>query len=107
MGMEQAAKKRGGGVPAETGPELSFEEAIGRLEAIVSRLEAGDLALDEALALFEEGVRLSRLCTRQLDAAEGRIALLMEGSGGGERAGAEGEAGFRLLPTELEATERE
>lgn len=104
MGKEQAARTSGGAAPAGSGPgpELSFEEAIGRLEAIVSQLEAGDLALDEALALFEEGVRLSRLCTRQLDAAEGRIALLMEGTGG-----AEGDAGFRLVPTGPEGTERE
>ena len=57
--------------------EPSFESALERLEAIVERLEAGELPLEQALAAFEEGVALSRRCTAELEAAERRIELLV------------------------------
>lgn len=50
--------------------QLSFEEAFSELEAAVQRLEAGDLTLEEALALYERGTRLARRCSETLDAAE-------------------------------------
>lgn len=53
--------------------ELTFEQAFEQLEEAVQRLEAGDLPLAEALALFEEGTRLARLCERQLSGAELRV----------------------------------
>lgn len=56
---------------------LSFEGALEQLESTVSRLEAGELPLEEALALFEEGVSLSRRCAQTLDAAEQRIEILV------------------------------
>ena len=56
----------------------SFEEQIGALEKVVERLERGELSLDESVRLFEEGVTLSRACKEQLDAAEGKIEVLME-----------------------------
>ena len=56
----------------------SFEEQIGALERVVERLERGELSLDESVRLFEEGVTLSRACKEQLDAAEGKIEVLME-----------------------------
>lgn len=62
---------------AEAGSELSFEGALGELEETVERLEAGDMPLEEALVLFERGVRLSRQCTTTLEAAERRIELLV------------------------------
>ncbi len=49
---------------------LAFEEAFAQLEEIVGKLEAGDLALDEALALCEQGQRLAALCSSKLDQAE-------------------------------------
>jgi len=61
---------------------MRFEEALERLEFIVQELERGDQTLEESLQLFEEGVRLSRLCARLLDEAEGRIEKLLEGSDG-------------------------
>lgn len=91
MAENRAARKLADEDAPEAG-DLPFEQAVVRLEAIVSRLEAGDLALDEALALFEEGVRLSRACARQLEAAEGRIALLLEEAGG---------EGFKLEPARV------
>jgi len=59
-----------------------FEEALAGLEGIVQRLEGGDLPLDDALKLFEEGVRLSRFCSAKLDEAEKRIEILMKGAEG-------------------------
>jgi len=63
--------------------ELSFEAALSRLEAIVARLEAGNLPLDEAVALYEEGMRLVTLCGQRLDAAELRVSQLTATPGGG------------------------
>ncbi len=59
-----------------------FEEQLTALEKVVEKLERGELSLDESVALFEEGVRLSTACKKELDAAEGRIqALTEEGDG--------------------------
>ncbi len=57
--------------------ELSFEEAIKRLSAIVHTLEEGDLPLEESLRLFEEGVRLSRASQAKLDSAQKRVEELL------------------------------
>lgn len=57
---------------------LSFEDAFKRLEDIVARLEAGDLSLDESLALYEQGQQLARHCSQLLDAAELRVQRLNE-----------------------------
>lgn len=54
----------------------SFEGALGELESRVAKLEAGELNLDVALQLFEEGVALVRECHEKLDAAEARIVAL-------------------------------
>jgi exodeoxyribonuclease VII small subunit len=62
-------------------PEASikdFEAAIAELEAIVRKLEEGDLALEQSLALYERGVQLSRFCHAQLEQAERRIEILNE-----------------------------
>lgn len=56
--------------------EESFEEGLGRLEEIVQRLEGGELMLEESLRLYEEGVRLTRVCSRRLEEAEKRIEIL-------------------------------
>lgn len=60
---------------------LPFEAALERLEAVVDRLEQGELELEESLAAFEEGVRLSRRCASQLEAAEQRIEVLVQEGG--------------------------
>lgn len=57
-------------------PERTFEAALAELETRVARLERGDLALEEALRLFEEGVGLVRECHERLDAADARIVAL-------------------------------
>jgi len=58
--------------------EMRFEAALGRLEEIVKKLEDGEMPLEESLKLFEEGVKLSRLCDQKLQAAERRIEILMK-----------------------------
>jgi exodeoxyribonuclease VII small subunit len=58
--------------------EMKFEEALKKLEKIVDDLEAGEMSLDESLIKYEEGVKLSKLCSRQLEAAKSRVALLMK-----------------------------
>jgi len=55
---------------------LSFEEALQELEGIVARLEAGELTLDESLALFERGQKLAERCNKQLNQATLRIEQL-------------------------------
>ena len=65
--------------------EPTFEEALSQLEALVARLEGGDLPLEEALRAFEEGVRLTRLCAERLEDAERRVHLLMRTPEGTER----------------------
>ena len=56
----------------------NFEEILKELESTVSELEKGDVALDEAVALFEKGMELSRLCTEKLELAKQKITKLTE-----------------------------
>ena len=62
---------------AESADGPSFEAALEQLEAIVDRLEQGDLALEDALRAFEAGVGLTRRCAQQLSDAERRIEVLV------------------------------
>ena len=63
-----------------TGEELRFEDAMEQLEAIVTRLERGELGLEESLRLYEQGVGLARRAQAQLEVVEGKItALLADG----------------------------
>jgi exodeoxyribonuclease VII small subunit len=59
-----------------------FEDALNKLEKIVSKLEDGEIPLEESLKLFEEGIRLSRLCNQKLEEAEKRVEILMKGKNG-------------------------
>lgn len=60
----------------------SFEACLERLEKIVKELESGNLPLERALELFEEGMKLSESCRRQLDSAEGRVEMLVRRADG-------------------------
>ena len=62
--------------------KLDFEGSMTRLEEIVSLLERGDAPLEEAMTLFEEGAKLLRECTKQLDQAEQKVTLLTAGPDG-------------------------
>ncbi len=61
---------------------LDFEQALERLEELVESLEGGELALEDSLRRFEEGVRLVRLCSERLSSAELRVRTLEEGVDG-------------------------
>ena len=76
--------------------KMSFEEALEALEGVVDQLEDGALPLEEALVEFEKGVALSRRCSEELDAADRRIEVLIEQSGGVD-----------VRPFDLEAPESE
>jgi exodeoxyribonuclease VII small subunit len=56
---------------------MDFEKKLGRLEEIVQKMERGDLALEESLKLFEEGVKLSRECQTRLNEAEAQVKKLV------------------------------
>lgn len=66
--------------------KIKFEDALERLESIVEELENGELSLEESLSIFEEGIKLSRLCTKQLDEIERKIEVLIKGEDGELRA---------------------
>ena len=58
-----------------------FEDCLQRLEKIVDELEKGEIPLDQALALFEEGIQLSTSCRKELEDAEGKIEILLKQNG--------------------------
>jgi exodeoxyribonuclease VII small subunit len=62
--------------------EMKFEEALKKLEKIVAELEDGDLSLDEALEKYEEGIRLSRVCSKKLEAARKKVEILLKDENG-------------------------
>jgi exodeoxyribonuclease VII small subunit len=55
-----------------------FEESLKQLETIVGQLEKGDLSLEDSIRLFEEGMNLSSVCKQELDAAEGKVQVLLK-----------------------------
>jgi len=62
--------------------EKKFETAMARLEEIVQGLEQGDLPLEQSLKLFEEGVKLSRICNTRLEEAERKVEVLFKDKDG-------------------------
>ena len=58
-----------------------FEECLQRLEKIVDELEKGNVPLDQAVKLFEEGVQLSNSCRKELEDAEGKVEILLKHNG--------------------------
>lgn len=75
--MSQSSKSN-----AEKEGKIDFERSLGRLEQVVKRLESPELSLDEAMKLFEEGVKLSRECQKQLEEAEARVEILLKKADG-------------------------
>ena len=63
-------------------PTKTFEGAVEQLELIVKELETGNLPLEKAIKKFEEGVRLSKFCSKKLDETEKRITVLLENEKG-------------------------
>ncbi len=58
-----------------------FEECLQRLEHIVDQLEKGEIPLEQALKLFEEGMQLSNACRKELEEAEGKVEILLKQNG--------------------------
>ena len=67
---------------AKKDKQIQFEEAFKRLDDIVTKLESGDLSLEESMTLFEEGITLTETCKIRLEAAEQKIQLLLKDSDG-------------------------
>ena len=63
-----------------------FEDSLKQLETIVGQLEQGDLPLEDSLRLFEEGMRLSAVCKEELEAAEGKVQILLKQRDGSMKA---------------------
>jgi exodeoxyribonuclease VII small subunit len=79
--------------------EIKFEKAMSRLEKIVEELERGDLDIDKSLEIFEEGIKMSRLCSKKLNEAEAKIEKLTKDK--------KGELITELFPAENENDEQE
>ena len=79
--------------------EIKFEKAMSRLEKIVEELERGDLDIDKSLEIFEEGIKMSRVCSKKLNEAEAKIEKLTKGK--------KGEVTTELFPIESENDEQE
>ena len=65
-----------------TTKKISFEKAMKQLEDIVSELEAGDPPLEKALQKFEEGMKLSKICSKKLEEIENKITILLQKESG-------------------------
>ncbi len=64
---------------------VKFEEALARLETIVAELERGELPLEDSMRIFEEGIKLSKVCLKMLDDAERRVEILVKDKDGRKR----------------------
>ena len=62
--------------------EMTFEQALGELEKVVTQLEQGDVPLDASISLYERGEALRAACQRRLDAAQARIEKIVAGADG-------------------------
>lgn len=71
-------RAHGAGVKSPPAPEPSFEDALEKLEVLVTRMESGDVPLEEMVRRFEEGTHLLNLCTDKLRSAEQRIEILKQ-----------------------------
>ena len=80
-----AAAASSGTGTGSTGPaELGFDQILARLREVVTRLESGDLSLEQSLLVYEEGVQLARRGQQLLASAEKRVEILVSASGGVE-----------------------
>lgn len=61
---------------------MNFEKKLERLEEIITKMESGDLSLEDSLKLFEEGIKHSRECHKQLTEAEEKVKVLLKVEGG-------------------------
>jgi exodeoxyribonuclease VII small subunit len=78
--------------------EPRFEQALAALEDIVERLDKGEPTLEESLKLYEEAIRLSRLCHGKLEEAQGKVEMLLKDARGEPALDAQGRAKTKPLP---------
>lgn len=71
--------------PKDSDIAMTFEQAMESLESIVAKLESGDVPLETAIELFQEGMALSKLCGQKLEQVERRIEMLVESEAGLQR----------------------
>ncbi len=90
-GPHEASPRKAGAAPRET---LSSEQARDKLAAVVKRLEAGGLTLEQSLELWERGERLAAVCEEWLDGARARLAAAMAKRDDGDQPAAEDDAPF-------------
>lgn len=76
--MAKSSDKASAGAEREPSPVAQFEQSLHELEALVSKMEDGELGLDESLRSFERGMALYRTCEAALTQAEARVALLLD-----------------------------
>ena len=62
--------------------DMSFEQALSALEAVVQQLERGDVPLDDSIHLYERGEKLRAACQKRLDAAQAKIEKIVQGANG-------------------------
>lgn len=74
-------KERKTAAEAQEQPDVSFEAAMDALEEIVGRLENGDVPLEQAIELFQQGMKLSQLCSSKLEQVERKIEMLVDENG--------------------------
>lgn len=72
------------GEEVQSGPDETYDGLVSRLELVVKELESGELTLEQSIARFAEGIRLSREATKKLDEAERKVELLVRSADGGE-----------------------
>ncbi len=94
-------KRRGKRGSSETPDERPFEEQLDELDAIVATLEEGKLPLEEALSLYEQGMRLAQSCQRRLDEAELRVSRLRAAEGPADNSAVDNDA-FILEAIEID-----
>jgi exodeoxyribonuclease VII small subunit len=75
-------KQKLGAAPLPSVDEMNFEAALRELEGIVSRLEQGEVDLEDSIALYERGQELKAHCEKKLKAAEGRLEKIVLGASG-------------------------
>jgi len=80
--MAEERKETAAAAAKDASVEATFEQAMERLETIVAQLESGDVPLEAAIELFQEGMSLSRLCGQKLEQVERKIEMLVEGESG-------------------------
>lgn len=75
------ANKKTADSPSTDSAGFDFEASLAKLESLVTRMEAGDMTLEESLKAFEEGVKLTRLCQETLGTAQQKVQMLMQQQG--------------------------